>query len=98
MKKRLYFEGIIEAMGPKELVTLANGRVFNRRLITVSASDGQKGFFETRDGMIAHMEVKEFKVGSRVKVGFLLLGSVKNEKTFNNLFANHIEPTTDERD
>lgn len=87
-----YFTGTFEAMTPPVIIDRV-GKKIQRSLITITTEDGQTGFFEARDRIIGFIEANNIKIGQKVKVGFVFMGSQKEDRQYNNIFINEIEIT-----
>lgn len=85
------FIGYFEKMStPEQIVT--EGRLSKKRaLVTIVTEDDQKAFFEVRDAVIARIEKMGIRPGDQIEIGFVFIGSEKNNRTYNNLFINQID-------
>lgn len=90
-KKLTTFTGYFQTMSKPELIILENKPTKKRALVTIITEDEQKAFFEIRDAIIAKIEKLGLRKGDEVQIGFVFIGSEKNNKTYNNLFINEID-------
>jgi hypothetical protein len=85
------FTGYFEGMSKPELITIEGKPTKKRAIVTVTTEDEQKAFFEVRDAVIARIEKLGIRVGDEINIGFVFIGSEKNNRTYNNLFINQID-------
>jgi hypothetical protein len=85
------FTGYFEGMSKPELITIEGKPTKKRAIITIITEDEQKAFFEVRDAIIARVEKLGIRKGDEVSIGFVFIGSEKNNKIYNNLFINEID-------
>ena len=85
------FTGYFEGMSKPELIVIEGKPTKKRAIITIITEDEQKAFFEVRDAIIARVEKLGIRKGDEVSVGFVFIGSEKNNKIYNNLFINEID-------
>ena len=93
IKKELTFvTGYFDKMTAPETFPGAEGRPSKQRsLVTFSKLDGQVAFFEVRDTIINRIEKLGIQSGDAVEIGFVMIGSEKNGKCYNNFFINQID-------
>ena len=93
MKKKLLtpFTGYFEKMSKPEQIVMEGRPTKKRAVVTITTEDEQKAFFEIRDSMISKIEKLGIRPGDQVKIGFVFIGSEKNNRTYNNLFINEID-------
>lgn len=82
--------GILTAMTVPTQITKENGTKMTRSVLTIETADGQKGFFEARVKTIERIARLNIGVGDEVVIGYVFIGSEKNDKLYNNLFVNFI--------
>ena len=91
-KKNLTFiQGYFEKMSKPEAIIVEGREPKKRALVTVVTEDEQKAFFEVRDAVIARIDKLGLRPGDQVEIGFVFIGSEKNDRTYNNLFINQID-------
>lgn len=90
-KKLTTFTGYFQAMSKPELITLEGKPTKKRAIVTIVTEDEQKAFFEVRDAIIARIEKLGIRKGDEIQIGFVFIGSEKNNRTYNNLFINEID-------
>lgn len=90
-KKLTYMTGSFVSMTEPEIIQLAGKDPKKRSVITVATDDGQKGFFEVRDAIISKATKMGILEGDTIEIGFVMIGSEKGERRFNNLFINSID-------
>lgn len=83
--------GYITYISEPETVNRPGKPPVDKVCITFEREDGQVGFFEARKKVIDKMEALDIREQSKVKIGFVFIGSVKGDKKFNNFFINEIE-------
>jgi DNA helicase TIP49 (TBP-interacting protein) len=89
-KKPTFLTGYFEKMSKPETFSLKDSSQRKRAIVTITTEDGQKGFFEVREAVIARIEKLGIRKGDEVQIGFVFIGSEKNDKIYNNLFINEI--------
>lgn len=82
--------GYFEKMSTPEDIIIERKPSKKRAVVTIVTEDGQKAFFEIRDGIIARIEKMGIRLGDQVEIGFVFIGSEKNGRIYNNLFINEI--------
>lgn len=82
--------GILTAMTEAQEVVKGNGNKMIRSVLTIETADGQKGFFEARAKTIERIKNLNIGVGDDIVIGYVFIGSEKNDKLYNNLFVNFI--------
>ena len=85
------FIGYFEKMTNPETIVVEGKAPKKRALVTITTEDGQKAFFEVRDAVISRIHSLGLRSGDEVEIGFVLIGSEKNGRTYNNLFINQID-------
>lgn len=85
------FTGYFEGMSKPELITIEGKPTKKRAIVTVTTEDEQKAFFEVRDAVIARIEKLGIRKGDEISIGFVFIGSEKNNRIYNNLFINQID-------
>lgn len=91
-----YFVGTLEKLTEVEIYQREEKYPIERSTLVVKREDGQTAFFEVRRPLREEIEGRKLESGDLIKVGYVMLGSEKNNKFFNNLFVNTIELYTDE--
>ena len=93
MNKKLLtpFVGYFEKMSTPETIVIDGRPIKKRAVVTIVTEDEQKAFFEVRDAVILRIEKMGIRLGDQIEVGFVLIGSEKNGRTYNNLFINQID-------
>jgi hypothetical protein len=89
-KKMTNLVGILTAMTEPTQILKENGSKMTRSVLTIETSDGQKGFFEARVKTIERISKLNIGIGDEVTIGYVFIGSEKNDKLYNNLFVNFI--------
>jgi hypothetical protein len=89
-KQMTLLRGVLTAMTTPLEITKENGSKMTRSVLTIETVDGQKGFFEARAQTIERIDKLSIEVGNNVLVGYVFIGSEKNDKLYNNLFINSI--------
>jgi len=87
--------GILTAMTEPQEVVKANNTKMVRSVLTIETADGQKGFFEARIKTIEKIKALNIEIGNEVVIGYVFIGSEKNDKLYNNLFINFIGHTVE---
>jgi len=91
-KKQLTpFIGYFEKMTTPEIIVVEGRTPKKRALVTIVTDDEQKAFFEVRDVVIARIEKLGLRPGDQIEIGFVFIGSEKNNKVYNNIFINQID-------
>ena len=91
MKALTPFVGQFQSMSKPETLNNTEGKPVKRRsVVKITTEDGQMVFFEIRDAVISRIEKLGIQPGDTIKVGFVFIGSEKNNRVYNNLFINHI--------
>lgn len=90
-RKSTIFVGYFEKMSTPETVIFKDQYPKKRAIVTLTTEDGQKAYFEVREAIIARIEKLGIREGDQVEVGFVFIGSEKNNKIYNNLFINEID-------
>jgi DNA helicase TIP49 (TBP-interacting protein) len=91
IKKLTYITAeFVEMSAPEEMVGYL-GNKKNRAIVTLETEDGQKAFFEVRDSVIQRITRLGFSKGDTVTAGFVMIGSEKGGKKYNNFFINQID-------
>jgi hypothetical protein len=85
------FVGYFEKMSTPESIILDNLPDKKRAVVTMTTDDGQKAFFEVRDAVIKRIQKIGLRSGDEIEIGFVFIGSEKNNRTYNNLFINRID-------
>lgn len=85
------FIGYFQEMSKPELIIVEGKPTKKRAIVHIYTEDDQKAFFEVRDAMIARIEKLGIRKGDEVQIGFVFIGSEKNNKIYNNLFINEID-------
>lgn len=83
--------GYITEQTQPEKVNLPDGKHFIHSTVTFETEDGQKAYFECRQKIIEQIKASDINPGTRLKIGFVMLGAVKKGKSFNKLFINKLE-------
>ena len=89
-KNMTYLIGTFEKMTTPEPLVKEGKKPVMRSLVTITTEDGQKGFFDIRENIIKDISSLNIKQGTKVEIGFVLMGSEKEGRTYNNLFINYI--------
>ncbi len=90
-KKLTTMVGYIDKITEPELMTLEGKPTRKRSVVTIVTEDDQKAYFEIRDAVIARMDKLGFRKGDQVEIGYVLIGSEKAGRCYNNLFINQID-------
>lgn len=90
-KKLTMFTGYFQGMSKPELIIMEGKPTKKRAIVTIITEDEQKAFFEIRDAIIARIEKIGIRKGDEIQIGFVFIGSEKNNKIYNNLFINEID-------
>jgi hypothetical protein len=85
------FVGYFEKMSTPEFIITEGQAPKKRAVVTVVTNDGQKAFFEVREAVIQRIEKLGLRPHDEIEIGFVFIGSEKNNKTYNNLFINRID-------
>lgn len=85
------FTGYFQGMSKPELIIMEGKPTKKRAIVTIITEDEQKAFFEIRDAIIARIEKIGIRKGDEIQIGFVFIGSEKNNKIYNNLFINEID-------
>lgn len=91
MKKLTHITAEFAGMTDPEEMKGYLGNKKNRAIVTLETEDGQRGFFEVRDNVIQRIQTLGFSKGDTITAGFVLIGSEKGGKKYNNLFINQID-------
>ena len=84
------FKGYFKKMTTPTTI-LTEGGPRQRAIVTIFTLDEQTAYFEVRDTVIARIEKLGLRFGDEVEIGFVFIGSEKNDKTYNNLYINRID-------
>jgi len=90
-KKLTTMIGYIDNITEPELMILEGKPTRKRSVVTLVTEDEQKAYFEVRDAIIARIEKLGFRKGDQVEIGYVLIGSEKAGRCYNNLFINQID-------
>lgn len=89
-KQMTLLSGVLTGMTTPLEVVKENGSKMTRSVLTIETADGQKGFFEARATTIERIGRLKIGIGDDVQIGYVFIGSEKNDKMYNNLFVNFI--------
>ena len=90
-KKLTILKGNFVGMTKPETFQKEGLSAIQRSTVTVSTDDGQTAYFEARKKMIEAIKQLNLKPGDAITVGYVLMGTEKFGKVYNNLFINSIE-------
>lgn len=84
-------EGYITEQTQPVRINLPDGKHFIHSIATFETEDGQRGYFEIRQKIIEQIQASDITVATKVRIGFVMLGTVKKGKSFNKFFINKLE-------
>jgi len=84
-------EGYITEQTGAVKISLPDGKNFIHSTVTFETEDGQKAYFEIRQKIIEQIAASDIQIGTKVRIGFVMLGAEKKGKSFNKLFINKLE-------
>jgi len=84
-------EGYIVEQTQPIRINLPDGKHFIHSIVTFETEDGQRGYFEIRQKIIEQIAASDISIVTKVKIGFVMLGTMKKGKSFNKLFINKLE-------
>lgn len=77
--------GSVQSVGPVITISRENKRPFEKRIIGIETEDQQLVFFESRNNLR-----ESLPVGTKVEVEYYFAGSIKGDKSYNNIIASNI--------
>lgn len=89
-KKLNWLVGFINHITEVEAIKIDSKKTIYKALLTFETEDGQVAYFEIRKKVIDTIKTAEMTSGSKVKIGYVFMGSSKGDKVYNNLYINEI--------
>lgn len=84
IQEPFYISGQVQDIQEKTVFKIKN-KTFERQVITVVTEDNQKAFLQLDRAQIKRFEDIGISVGDYIEANFVLKGSQKGDKFFNNL-------------
>ena len=92
-KKLTYVTGKIVEMTKPEVVEMQDGKLSTKAIVTFEIEPGQVIYFQARYSVISHINSNPNLLNNKVSVGFIFIGTHKNDRYYNNLFITRINET-----